>query len=124
MTALSKIFFKIIVFLFLFLNKGFADTIKKIDVSGNNRISDETIKLFIDVKINDEIDSNKLNDILKNLYNTNFFEDINLSFNNQILLINVIENSIIEIVFYKGIKSDKILNSSNIIITLTYCLIC
>ena len=110
MTFLSKIFFKIIIFLFLFLNKGFTDTIKKIDVIGNNRISDETIKLFIDVKINDEIDSNKLNDILKNLYNTNFFEDINLSFNNQILSINVTENSIIESVFYKGIKSDKILN--------------
>ena len=110
MTFLSKIFFKIIIFLFLFLNKGFTDTIKKIDVSGNNRVSDETIKLFIDVKINDEIDSNKLNDILKNLYNTNFFEDINLSFNNQILSINVTESSIIESVFYKGIKSDKILN--------------
>ena len=110
MTVLSKIFFKIIIFLFLFLNNGFTDTIKKIEVSGNNRISDETIKLFIDVKINDEIDSNKLNDILKNLYNTNFFEDINLSFNNQILSINVTENSIIESVFYKGIKSDKILN--------------
>ena len=110
MTVLSKIFFKIIIFLFLFLNNGFTDTIKKIEVSGNNRISDETIKLFIDVKINDEIDSNKLNDILKNLYNTNFFEDINLNFNNQILSINVTENSIIESVFYKGIKSDKILN--------------
>ena len=110
MTVLSKIFFKIIIFSFLFLNNGFTDTIKKIEVSGNNRISDETIKLFIDVKINDEIDSNRLNDILKNLYNTNFFEDINLSFNNQILLIKVTENSIIESVFYKGIKSDKILN--------------
>ena len=110
MNVLIKIFYKTIILLFLFLNSGFTDTIKKIDINGNNRISDETIMLFIGVKINDKIDNNRINDILKDLYKTNFFEDINLSFKNQILSINVIENSIIESVFYKGIKSDRILN--------------
>ena len=111
MMSLSKISFKIIViFLFLFCNKSFSDTLKKIDVNGNNRISDETIKLFIDVSIHDEIDNNKLNDILKDLYKTNFFENINISFNNQILLISVVENPIVESIIYKGIKSNRILN--------------
>jgi len=111
MIVLSKFFFKtLVIFLLIFCNKVFSDTLKKIDVTGNNRISDETIKLFIDVNINDEIDNSKLNDILKDLYKTNFFEDINVNFINQILRIDVIENPIVETVNYNGIKSNKILN--------------
>jgi outer membrane protein insertion porin family len=104
-------FLKTIVLIsFLFSSTAFSNTLNKIDIIGNDRISDETIKLFIDVKVNDKIDDNKLNDILKKLYETDFFEDINLNFKDQILLIKVIENPIIENIFYKGIKSNRILD--------------
>ena len=115
--SLSNIFIKVISFLklvffiLIFLSSyAFSSNLEKIRITGNERISDETIKLFIDVNVNDIINDNKLNNILKDLYETNFFKDININFNNQILIINVVENPIIENIFYKGIKSDRILN--------------
>ena len=99
----------IILFSFIFSSFAYSNTIEKIDIIGNDRISNETIRLFIGVKVNDKIDENKLNDILKNLYETDFFKDIKLDFNERILSIKLIENPIIDNIFYKGIKSNKIL---------------
>ena len=63
-----------------------AEIIKKIDISGNDRISDETVKVYGDISINQNVDNFKINEIIKNLYSTNFFEDINVSVSNGILL--------------------------------------
>ena len=105
-----KIFFKSFFLIFLFLSThAFSEILNKIEINGNDRISDETIKLFSSVNVNDEISDNKLNNILKDLYETNFFKDVSVKFENQTLLINVIENPIIENIFYKGIKSNRIL---------------
>jgi outer membrane protein insertion porin family len=106
-TAFFKIVFLISI---LFTVNAFSTTLNKIEVSGNDRISDETIKLFISVNISDDIDDNKLNKILKDLYETNFFKNVSLKFDNQILFINVLENPIIENIIYKGIKSNRILD--------------
>ena len=104
-------FLKLVFFILIFLSSyAFSSNLEKIRIIGNERISDETIKLFIDVNVNDIINDNKLNNILKDLYETNFFKDININFNNQILIINVEENPIIENIFYKGIKSNRILD--------------
>src|SRR6056300_160595 len=106
----TRIFYKLIFIILLFLSsKAFSETISKIEINGNDRISDETIKLFISVDVNDEINEIKLNDILKELYDTNFFKNISVNFDNQILSINVIENPIIENISYNGIKSKKML---------------
>ena len=96
--------------LFFFTTFAFASSLKKIEVIGNDRISNETIKLFISVDINEEINDNKLNIILKELYKTDFFKDVSVKFEDQILYINVKENPIIENVFYKGIKSNRIVD--------------
>ena len=105
-----KIFFKSFFLIFLFLStNAFSEILNKIEINGNDRISDETIKLFTSVNVNDEINDNKLNNILKDLYETNFFKDVSVKFENQTLSINVIENPIIENIFYKGIKSNRIL---------------
>ena len=105
-----KILLKSICLILFFLSSHVhSDILDKIEITGNNRISNETIKLFIPVDIKDEINDIKLNNILKDLYKTNFFEDINLKFENQILFINVKENPIIENITYNGIKSNRIL---------------
>ena len=106
-----KILLKTIFLILFFLSShGFSDTLNKIEIVGNDRISDETIKLFIQVELNDQINNNKLNDILKDLYETDFFKDISVSFKNQILSISVEENPIIENILYEGIKSNRILD--------------
>jgi len=105
-----KILLKSFFIILLFLScKAFSDTINKIEINGNDRISDETVKLFISVDIKDEINEVKLNNILKDLYETDFFKDVSVKFVNQILSINVIENPIIENISYNGIKSKKML---------------
>ena len=95
--------------LFCISTHAFSETLNKIEILGNDRISDETIKLFISTEINEKIDDEKLNNILKELYGTNFFSDIKLSFNNRILKINVKENPIIENITYDGVKNSRIL---------------
>ena len=105
--------FKIhILFLFFFLifwSTSKAETINKIIVEGNQRISTETIKMFSGVSINNDLSENDLNKILKNLYNTNFFDLVSVNLKDNILLINVKENPIIQSVDYDGIKSSSIL---------------
>ena len=105
-----KILFKSFFLILFFLSShGYSYTLNKIEIIGNDRISDETIKLFISIDVKDVIDDDKLNKILKDLYETNFFKDISLKFDNQILSINVQENPIIENISYNGIKSKRIL---------------
>ena len=104
---------KILTFIFcIFLcvsKTAYSEIVKDFKVSGNQRVSNETIILFSEISINDKIDSLILNRSLKNLYNTNFFEDVSIKINNNILVIKVKENPIIEKINYDGIKSKRII---------------
>ena len=82
------------------------DTIK---VEGNERISSETIEMFAGVSSDDDLTENDLNEVLKKLYNTNFFDIVLVKVINKTLLIRVEENPIIQNINYEGIKSSKIL---------------
>ena len=108
---LKKIFklsiLNITLILFLF-KSAYSEIINEIKIYGNDRISKETILMFSDIKLKENLDSENLNKILKNLYNTNFFKDVSLKIQNNILLINVIENPIIQSIKYEGIKAKKI----------------
>ena len=95
-------------FLLLFLNSVFADVVKKVNVSGNERISKETIILFGEIDLNSDFSDQTINEILKNLYDTNFFEDIKISILNNTLNIVVVENPIIQHVKIEGIKAKKL----------------
>ena len=89
-------------------NLSYADKIKSIDVVGNERITDETVISFLSVKIGDNISSEDINLITKDLYNTYFFENVSVSYKNEILLITLNENPIIQNITYNGIKSDRL----------------
>ena len=51
-----------------------AEVVEEINVKGNQRISAETIEMFSEVSINDDLTEKDLNEILKKLYDTNFFD--------------------------------------------------
>ena len=104
MNKISKIF--TILFFFYFNSHAYSETIGKIIIEGNDRISDETISMFADVKLNDNIDNEKLNSILKNLYDSNFFDNVSVSFDKNNLKIKVIESPIIEQITFTGVKSN------------------
>ena len=102
-----KIFLLVQLLFFLLLSPLNAEKIEKINVSGNERISKDTIIIFGEIDIKDDFNDNKLNQILKNLYNTNFFEDIKINITDKILNILVVENPIIQNVKIEGIKAKK-----------------
>ncbi|MBD1174986.1 outer membrane protein assembly factor BamA [Pelagibacterales bacterium SAG-MED01] len=100
---MSKIILHI--FLFLFFNNAFAEVIKDVDVSGNKRISDETVLVLGELSIGQNFETTDLNNSLKKLYESNFFKDIQISINNGILNVKLVENPIIEDIEIVGIKS-------------------
>ena len=59
----------ILVLVTLFLSciflPAFSEIIKKIEISGNDRISSETIRMFSQVNIGDDLDDNDVNNLLK-----------------------------------------------------------
>ncbi len=91
--------------LFFIITLSFADTVSDIKISGNKRITDETIKVLGNISTQKEISQSDLNNLLKRLYDTNFFKDIKISLDNGNLSIIVIENPIIESIEITGIKN-------------------
>ena len=105
-----KQFLTIIISLFFIsFNYSNAEILKNIIVKGNDRVSNETIIVFTSAKIGEEINTVRLNEIVNNLYDTNFFENISTTFDNQELVITVKENPIINTIQFKGIKSKTLI---------------
>ena len=90
---------------FTFLN---ANEVKKLDVSGNKRLSKETIQVLGNIELNKNFTGDEINEILKSLYATDFFEDIKIDVKNETLLITVNENPIIQNVTISGNKKDEL----------------
>ena len=105
---MKKIFILFVLFLMTLLNNANAELLKKIEIKGNKRISNETIVLFSGIQIEEDVNSDKLNDIISDLYETNFFSDVKINFTNNVLTISVIENPIIQTIIFNGIKAEKI----------------
>tara|TARA_B100001121_G_scaffold193456_1_gene168985 strand:+ start:1131 stop:3380 length:2250 start_codon:yes stop_codon:yes gene_type:complete len=103
-----KILLFILLYLFSFVSYSKSEVVSEIVILGNERVSDETIIMFSDVKINENIDTEKLNKILINLYDSNFFENVSISLKKNKLEITVDEFPIIDNIKYSGIKSKTI----------------
>ncbi len=105
------IFKNFILFLFLFFSfttYSFSEIIKKFTITGNNRVADETIIMFSNLKIGDSINQNKLNKALKDLYYTDYFKIVEISTEKENVLISVKENPIIQNIIIKGIKKNNV----------------
>ena len=99
--------FLIIISLFLLTNSLSAEIIKKINITGNERVSDETVKVYGDISLGENVDNLKINNIIKNLYSTNFFEDINVSVSNGTLSIKLVEYPVINEIIIVGEEANK-----------------
>ena len=109
---IKKRFFLLFFFIIIsFPNFANSEILKKIIIEGNERVSDNTINVFSSLSINEEVDQNRLNTILNDIYSSGFFKDVELKFENNILTIKVIENPIIQNINYDGIKSKELLNT-------------
>ena len=99
--------FLAVLFLFSF-NLVNADIVEKLIVNGNKKISSETIKVYGDIKLNTDYSRVDLDRVLKNLYDTNFFEDVSIDLKNKTLNILVKEYPVIYSIEIKGEKAKKI----------------
>ncbi len=105
----KKIFFLVIIF-FSISSISFSEIVKDIKVKGNERVSDKSIEMFSNINIGDDVDQDQLNQILKKVYDSNFFKDVKVSLKDNILTIFVEESSLVENVTIKGPKSKTLIS--------------
>ncbi len=103
---MRKILIITLTYLF-YCSLAFAEIVNKINISGNTRVSDETIKIYGDIKINEDYTEQDLNRILNNLFSTNFFEDVQVELSNNVLSISLIEHPVINQLILIGEPSNK-----------------
>ena len=108
---MAKFLFKIIIIYCSIITFSLSEIIRDVIVEGNNRISKQTIVTYGNIKLNTNYDNEKINDVLKNLYSTNFFENISITKTNDNLKIIVKENKIIQTTIIEGVKSNTIKKS-------------
>ena len=96
----------ITIFSLIFLNLS-ADIIDKVEVNGNKRISDETINVYGEIEIGKDYSAFEVDRILKNLYKTEFFEDIKVILSNGVLKISVKEYATINFIDLQGEESNE-----------------
>ena len=102
-----KFIFSLLLSFLVLINSSYAEKIKEIKISGNSRISYETIRVFSDLDLSQNFEDINLNNLIKELYETNYFSDVSIKYENQILYINVVENPIVQNIIIEGIKANK-----------------
>ncbi len=95
-----------------------AEVVTSIEITGNSRVSDETIKLYGDIKLNKNYQESDLNQILNNLYETEFFQDVKVELSKGVLIINLEEHPVINELIILGEPSNKYKKEINRIIRL------
>ena len=107
-----------LLFLFLSFTVLRAEVIDEISVLGNKRISKETIQVLGNIDKEKDFGNKEINIILKNLYETDFFEDIAIKIEGKTLIITVKENPIINTIVFDGEDAKKYREKIEEIITL------
>ncbi len=85
----------------------YSEIVNNINVIGNNRVSDETIINFSGIEKGNDVSDKILNESLKELYKTNFFELVKLKLDKNDLTIIVKEYPVIEQIIVNGVKAQK-----------------
>ena len=103
---MKKIFIFLLLFNFVitFTN---AEIINDIKLENNKRVGKESILAFGDIKLGTDYSEEDINQILNKLYDTNFFSNIKLRIENNILIVNLEERKIIQNISIEGIKSKE-----------------
>jgi len=104
---MKKLLFPLFIMLMLF-SVAKAEFVNNIVVNGNERVSSETIILLGGIEKDKEYTDTILNNIINELYKTNFFSDIKLEILNGTLQVEVTENKIIQTIEINGVKANKI----------------
>ena len=101
----------ILMLLFFTITLFSADIVEKIIIKGNKKVSRETIFFYLKTKINNEFSEGLLKKDFKTLWDTGFFADLKIGYedgeNGKIVIITVKENPLISKVTYKTSSKFK-----------------
>ncbi len=103
-----KYFYSLICLILLFSTSIKAEKISDILITGNQRVSDETIILYGKIDKDKDYSDIELNQVIQNLYSTDFFEDIKINIDNGVLKIDLKEYQVINRLLLIGEKSKNI----------------
>ena len=107
MRCFRKIFAPILLLFIFFSLNAYAEVVKKIEVTGNDRVSKETIVVFGDIAIGKDYEVSDVNILIKKLYDTTLFSNISVNIKNNVLSIVVKENPMINSLKLEGEKAKK-----------------
>ena len=107
MKTLVELTLKLIIALTITINLNAAE-VKEIIIKGNSRVSNETILVYGGINKNDNIDAGRINEILRSLYSTNFFENVEVRETNGLLEIIVEEYPVVNQLVIEGEPSNRI----------------
>jgi outer membrane protein insertion porin family len=97
-----------LLFFFIFVTTiSYAEIVKEVKVVGNVRVSSETIIMFGDIRVNEDYNAQKINELSRQLYDTGYFSYLEVNLTNGLLEISVKENPIIQSLVFNGIKAKK-----------------
>ena len=96
-------------FAFFNINIVFAKIFENIKITGNKRVSLNSIIVLGNIDTKGDYTDMELSQIIKRLYETDFFENITINILNELMIINVVENPIIEDLKITGVKNKKLL---------------
>ena len=120
MQRFRKICSFVLFFFILFVNgNSFSEVVKKLEIKGNLRISQETIIVFGDISLGKDYSISDVNSLIKKLYDTLFFSDISVSIKNNTLNIVLKENPIIKSIIFDGEKAKKYIEKIRELLSLT-----
>jgi len=80
----------------------YAATVSRIDVTGNQRMDAESIRILTDVKIGDNVGAQRVNEVTKKLQESGYFSKINVTMSGNTLKIAVTEAPIVNMVTVEG----------------------
>jgi outer membrane protein insertion porin family len=84
--------------------------VKKINVTGLQRISVGTVLNYLPIQVGEEVDTTSTGDIIHTLYETGFFKSVSLERQGNTLIVNVVERATIGMITVAGnkeIPADK-----------------
>ena len=102
-----KYLFIILLILKFAFSNAFGDIINNVEVKNNSRITKETIITFGGIQLGKDYNEEQLNNVLLNLYSTNFFSDIKFDVQGDVLIVEVEERKIIQNIVLNGVKAEK-----------------
>jgi len=97
-------FFVFLILIFFDISISFSNNyvIKKVEIVGNNRISTSYITNITNKYLNKKITDEEINIITKNLYQSDFFDEISVKVKSNILYIEIVETPIINEIYFFG----------------------